>query len=134
MKLYYKKERDRDFMRAYDEALKSYGARAPYTPRVEVVKKALNSNAGRFYITYEEARRNVRRLMNNRPLSCRNRNKLEMYEELRTQVEEYMKKHPRSTFNDSLFSVLSEGYTPRFYMGVQNALMIVYQHQRGGGE
>ena len=66
----FKEERDRDFLQAYHEALRSFGKKAPFVSRTEVIRKALNSGSPRFYVTYEEARRNVRRLMKENPVPC----------------------------------------------------------------
>lgn len=130
MKMCFKGERDRDFLQAYHEALRSFGKKAPFVSRTEVIRKALNSGSPRFYVTYEEARRNVRRLMNNRPISCRNRHKLEMYHELTRLVEEYMKRKPRAVFNDALFTILAEYKAPRFYMGEESAQVLLYKLQK----
>ena len=62
MELYYKEERDRDLFRAYNEALKSLGKMAVNVPREQIVRRVVYSIAPRFYISYEEARRNVKRI------------------------------------------------------------------------
>ena len=63
MELYYKEERDRDLYEAYNKVLKSLGMAALDTPREKVVHRVVYSVAPRFYISYEEARRNVKRIM-----------------------------------------------------------------------
>lgn len=128
---YFKKEKEHDFVLAYEEELKLLGPDAPYVSRDDVILRALHSGKGRYYITYEEAARNVRRIMNHLPLSCRNELKVSMYQELAQKVGEYMKGKPLSSFKDALFTVLAEKKASRFFFGMQTARLILYRYQRG---
>ena len=88
---YFRKFKEQDFVRAYEDELKSLGTSAPYVSRDDVILRALHSGKGRYYISFEEAARNVRRIMNRLPLARRNELKVSMYQELAQRVAEYMK-------------------------------------------
>ena len=79
---YFRKFKEQDFVRAYEDELKSLGTSAPYVSRDDVILRALHSGKGRYYISFEEAARNVRRIMNRLPLARRNELKVSMYQEL----------------------------------------------------
>ena len=82
MELYYKEERDRDLFRAYNEALKSLGKMAVNVPREQIVRHVVYSIAPRFYISYEEARRNVKRIFKGYSPRCVSSTRTEMYNDL----------------------------------------------------
>ncbi|WP_455498617.1 hypothetical protein [Coprobacter sp.] len=128
---YFKRDKELDFVRAYEEELKSLGASAPFVSRDDVILRALHSGKGRYYITFDEAARNVRRIMNRLPLTCRNELKVSMYQELAQRVAEYMKDKPLAPFRDALFTVLAEEKASRFFFGMQTARLILYRYQRG---
>lgn len=133
MKLLFKSERDRDFLKAYEDTLQSFGKKAPFISRAEIVRETLRREAPRFYITYEEARRNVRRLMSGRPLPrCQNPCKQEMYRDLTNLVRRYLEHKPTASFNDALFTILAEYKAPRFYLSEQSGMLLLYKLQKGG--
>ena len=90
-----------------------------------------HSGKGRYYISFEEAARNVRRIMNRLPLARRNELKVSMYQELAQRVAEYMKEKPLASFKDALFTILAEENASRFFFGMQTARLILYRNQRG---
>ena len=52
---YFRKFKEQDFVRAYEDELKSLGTSAPYVSRDDVILRALHSGKGRYYISFEEA-------------------------------------------------------------------------------
>ena len=114
---YFRKFKEQDFVRAYEDELKSLGTSAPYVSRDDVILRALHSGKGRYYISFEEAARNVRRIMNRLPLARRNELKVSMYQELAQRVAEYMKEKPLASFKDALFTILAEENASRFFFG-----------------
>ena len=56
-----KKEKERDFLLAYESELKALGDDAPFVPRDEVILRTLHSGRGGFYISFEEAARLAKR-------------------------------------------------------------------------
>ena len=89
MELYYKEERDRDLFRAYNEALKSLGKMAVNVPREQIVRRVVYSIAPRFYISYEEARRNVKRIFKGYSPRCVSSTRTEMYNDLANMLASY---------------------------------------------
>ena len=71
-----REEKERDFLLAYEEELKELGEDAPFVPRDEIIFRTLHSGRGRFYVSFEEAARQVKRIYNRRPLKCRTRDRL----------------------------------------------------------
>lgn len=125
MRMIFRKERDKDLFRAYDRAIKSFGKDAPFISRKEVVKRAIESGAERYYVTYEEAHRNVRRLMNGKPLKCKNLHKQAMYMSLYEAVKRYGELYPELPFNRILIRVLAEERAPRFFISLERALLLL---------
>ena len=132
MELYYKEERDCDLYEAYNKVLKSLGMAPLDTPREKVVHRVVYSVAPRFYISYEEARRNVKRIMSGRPPRCMSAVRTEMYNDLANLLAGYLRRRPRASFNEALGAVLAEKPAPRFYLSERAALLIIYRMQRGG--
>ena len=101
MELYYKEERDRDLFRAYNEALKSLGKMAVNVPREQIVRHVVYSIAPRFYISYEEARRNVKRIFKGYSPRCVSSTRTEMYNDLANMLASYLRRRPQVPFNDA---------------------------------
>ena len=125
-----REEKERDFLLAYEEELKELGEDAPFVPRDEIIFRTLHSGRGRFYVSFEEAARQVKRIYNRRPLKCRNQRKVAMYQELARLVAEYRMRKPGASFRDALFTVLAEAKASRFFFGVQTGRLILYRRQR----
>ncbi|MBO8438958.1 MAG: hypothetical protein IAC54_08715 [Bacteroidetes bacterium] len=121
----FKKEKEEDFIKAYEEELKSLGDIAPYLSREAIINRALHSGKGRYYISFDEAARNVRKIINKHPISCKNLCKASMYEELSRKVMDYLKKRPNSTYREALYTLLAEDRASRFFFGVQTARLIL---------
>lgn len=127
---YFKEEKERDFVRAFEEVVKDMGEVAPFIPREKLIMKTLYSGKGRYYITFEEAARNVRKVLEHIPIRCKNECKVAMYEEIARKVADYMERHPTADYRVSLYRVLAESRASRFFFGVQTAKLILYQHHR----
>ena len=117
-----REEKERDFVHAYEEELKELGEEAPFVPRDEVIFRALHSGRGRFYISFEEAARQVKRIFNHRPLKCRNERKVAMYQELARLVAEYRMRKPGASFRDALFTVLPRPRLRGSFFGIQTVV------------
>lgn len=121
----FREERDQDLLRAYERVLKSFGKEAPYISRKELVKRAVESGAERYYVTYEEAFRNIRRIVNGKPLKCKNKCKRAMYMSLYEVVMRYRRIYPELPFNRVLMRVLSEEKAPRFFISPERASLLL---------
>lgn len=132
MKMYFKKERDRDFVKAYEHVMRSYGKDAPYTSRREIVARTLIGGAPKFYITYEMAHRNVSLILRNKSVPCNNPIKREMYNDIARLTLDFMNAHKRQGigFNEALITVLSTLPAPRFYMNETSANSLICKLQR----
>ena len=131
MKLYFKNDRDRDFLAAYHKVLHDLGDKAPYVSREELIERTISGGAPRFYVTYELARRNICSILQGKPYPCNNRLKQEMYQELTRRTLECMERcKNRKGFNEALMTVLSEHSAPRFYMTIKSARNLLSQLQR----
>lgn len=121
----FREERDRDLLRAYERVIKSYGKDAPYISRKEIMKRVVESGAERYYVTYEEAFRNVRRIMNGKSLKCKNRRKRFMYMSLYDAVKRYSELYPDLSFGRVLMRVLSEEKAPCFFISQERASLLL---------
>ncbi len=131
MKSYrFKNEKTRDFIKAFEEELKDLGDMAPYEERDKIIMKTLYSGKGRYYITFEEAARSVKRVLEHQAIRCKNGCKMAMYEEMAMKVSDYMQRHPTCDYRAALYRVLAESRASRFFFGVQTAKLILYQHYR----
>lgn len=130
MRMIFRDERDLDLLKAYNRVVKSFGKEAPYISRKEMVKRAIESGAERYYVTYEEALRNIRRIMNGKPLKCKNPCKRAMYLSLYEAVKRYRENYPELPFNRLLIRVLSEEKAPCFFITPERASLLLNTMQR----
>lgn len=131
MKLYFKSDRDRDFLAAYHKVLRDLGDKAPYVSREEIIERTIAGGAPKFYVTYELARRNICSILQGKPYPCNNSLKREMYQELTRRTLDCMERYKnRKSFNEALMMVLSEHSAPRFYMTIKSARNLLSQLQR----
>ena len=123
MKMYFRKEFERDFLKVYERVVKERGRAALFMSPRELVAQAVHSEAPRFYITYEMARRNVSALLRGQPVDCHNKLKMLMYADIARLTIDYQRRHKRyaDDFNASLMAVLSEYPAPRFYITEKSA-------------
>lgn len=126
----FKEEKESDFVQAFEEELKELGDMAPFVTRDKVIMKTLYSGKGRYYITFEEAARNVRKVIDHEPIRCKNECKIAMYEEMARKVIDYIVRHPSTDYRAALYRVLAESRASRFFFGMQTARLILYQHYR----
>ncbi|MEG1575008.1 MAG: hypothetical protein RR293_06760 [Bacteroidales bacterium] len=126
----FKREKEEDFIKAYESELKSLGDIAPYLTRESIIMRTLHSGKGRYYISFDEAARNVRKVINHAPINCKNGCKAAMYEELAKKVSEYLLRRPTASYRDALYTLLAEDKASRFFFGLQTARLILYRNQK----
>lgn len=126
----FKDEREADFIAAFNEEMKELGDMAPYIPKDALLMKTIYSGRGRYYITFEEAARNVRKVLEHIPIACKNSCKMAMYEEMALKTADYMTRYPSLNYREALYRVLADCKASRFFFGLQTARLIVYQHHR----
>ncbi len=127
-----KEERDRDLYAAYTRVLTlRQEGRGQFTRRA-LIRQTVNSEAPRFYVGYDEARRNIKRIMGGEQPRCASPVRIAMYNDLANLVASYLRRHPSLNFNEALAAVLGEKRAPRFYLTERSALLIIYAMQKGG--
>ncbi|MBR3950564.1 MAG: hypothetical protein IKJ79_01455 [Bacteroidaceae bacterium] len=123
MKMYFRNDFERDFLKVYEQVVKDCGREAMFMSPKDLVAKAVNSPAPKFYITYEMARRNVSALLRGLHTDCHNKLKMQMYADIARLTIDYQRRHKRyaDDFNGALMAVLSEYQAPRFYISEKSA-------------
>lgn len=121
--MYFRSDFERDFLKVYEQVVKDCGKDAFFMSPRELVAKAVNSPAPKFYITYEMARRNVSALLRGQHTDCHNKLKMLMYADIARLTLDYQRRHKRYSddFNGALMAVLSEYQAPRFYISEKSA-------------
>ena len=123
MKMYFRNDFERDFLKVYEQIVKDSGKEALFMSPRELVSKAVHSPAPKFYITYEMARRNVSALLRGLHTDCNNKLKMQMYADIARLTIDDQRRHKRyaDDFNGALMAVLSEYPAPRFYISERSA-------------
>ncbi len=132
MKMYFRNDLERDFVKACKLVEEGLGRKALFMSQREIVAMAVNAPAPKFYITYEMARRNVSAILKGHLPDCRNKLKMQMYADIARLTVDYQRRHSRyaNDFNGALMAVLSEYPAPRFYMNEKSAYNMYCALQR----
>ena len=73
-----------------------------------IVDKIYKSSAPKYYISFEEARRNVSKLLRNKPLDRNNKLIVEMYKDLAEKVKKYNIEHNKNIIDfECLFDIIN---------------------------
>lgn len=131
MTTHYKKfERVRDIKELADK----YRKECPVNVRAVnnwIVNRIYESPAPRYYINFEEARRNVSKILRNKPLNRSNKYIIKMYEDLAKQVKEYNIKHNRKIIDfEYLFDILNKKANS-FYLSKSTIYNIITKYNYG---
>lgn len=106
------------------ETLKNMRKKDPETTIGEVIHEAVKSNAPRFYISYENARRFISLLMRKKQLPIVNSNKVSMYKEL---YERYKRRIKEACNNYTILDSIIEEPAPSFYIDEGTFRGLVYK-------
>ena len=119
MKMYFRNDLERDFVKACKLVEEGLGRKALFMSQREIVAMAVNAPAPKFYITYEMARRNVSAILKGHLPDCRNKLKMQMYADIARLTVDYQRRHSRyaNDFNGALMAVLSEYLLPYVKVG-----------------
>ena len=109
MATHYKKfEKVRDIKELADK----YRKECPMNVRAVndwVTNRIYESSAPRYYVSFEEARRNVSKVLRNKPLNRSNKDIIKMYEDLAKQVKDYNIKHDKDIIDfECLYDILNK--------------------------
>ena len=95
------------------------------------VNRIYESPAPKYYISFEEARRNVSRILRGKPLNRGNKYITKMYEDLAEKVKEYNNKHNADIINfDCLFDII-DSPAKSFYLSKYTILAIISKANYG---
>ena len=113
------------FYKSYKELKKS----RPFATQNEVIEYAVKSEAPRFYVTFENARRFISLLSRKKKLPIVNENKLEMYKEI---YRRYMKqiKDCNQRYKYLILEKIIEEPAPSFYLEEETFRGIIYKTLR----
>lgn len=90
-----------------------------------LTNKIYESSAPRYYISFEEARRNVSKILKNKPINRSNKYIVEMYKDLAEKVKKYNIEHNRNIIDfECLFNII-DNQAKSFYLSKHTILNII---------
>lgn len=124
MHLDFKKERDEDFINAYNDVVKSHGKQAPYILKDKLIEETILHPAKRFYVSHEQASRIIMKMIAGKKTGIRNTIKAEMYQTILSKIRELQRNSRKSV--SSLLSEVIDSPAPRFYISKESASILYY--------
>ena len=124
-----RKMRKNDVTKVFFETMKKVRKENPHATQNDVIEKAVRSEAPRFYVTFENARRYISLMARKKHIPIVNKNKMEMYKEI---YRRYLKRI-QDTSNQYRFVILEriiEEPAPSFYLDEETFKGIVYRTLR----
>lgn len=121
--------RKQDVIDRFFESLKELHKTRPYATQSEIIKHASKSEAPRFYVTFENARRFISMMMRKKKLPIINENKLEMYKEIFRRYKERVNDSSKRYKYLILESIIEEP-APSFYIDEETFRGIIYKTLR----
>ncbi len=124
-----RKMRKNDVTRAFFETMKKVRKDNPLATQNDVIEQAVKSEAPRFYVTFENARRYVSLMARKKQIPIVNKNKLEMYKEI---YRRYLKRIRESSehYRFVILENIIEEPAPSFYLDEETFKGIVYRTLR----
>ena len=121
--------RKQDVVKSFFESVKEVRKTKPYATQEEIIKHAVKSEAPRFYVTFENARRFISLLSRKKKLPLINSNKLEMYKEIYRRYMQQVKDSSKR-YKYIILERIIEEPAPSFYLDEQSFRGIVYRTLR----
>ncbi len=121
--------RKNDVIKTFFETMKEVRKSNPLATQNEVIEQAVKSEAPRFYVTFENARRYISLMARKKEVPIVNKNKKNMYQEI---YSRYLKRM-RETKEHCRFVILErilEEPAPSFYLDEETFRGIVYKTLR----
>lgn len=121
--------RKQDVIDRFYESYKELKKKKPFATQNEVIEHALKSEAPRFYVTFENARRFISLLSRKKRLPIINENKLAMYKEI---YRRYIKqvKDCNKRYKYLILEKIIEEPAPSFYLEEETFRGIIYKTLR----
>ena len=121
--------RKQDVINSFYESYKELKKTRPFATQNEVIEHAVKSEAPRFYVTFENARRFVSLLLRKKKLPIVNENKLEMYKEIYRRYIKQMK-DCNKRYKYLILEKIIEEPAPSFYLEEETFRGIIYKTLR----
>ena len=121
--------RKQDVINTFYESYKELKKSKPFATQNEVIEYAVKSEAPRFYVTFENARRFVSLLLRKKKLPIVNENKLEMYKEIYRRYIKQMK-DCNKRYKYLILEKIIEEPAPSFYLEEETFRGIIYKTLR----
>ena len=121
--------RKQDVINTFYEKYKELKKSKPFATQNEVIEYAVKSEAPRFYVTFENARRFVSLLLRKKKLPIVNENKLEMYKEIYRRYIKQMK-DSNKRYKYLILEKIIEEPAPSFYLEEETFRGIIYKTLR----
>lgn len=122
-----REQRKEAVINTFFETVKKMSATNPFVTNREIVAKAVNEKAPRFFVNYESARRFISLMARKKKLPVVNKNKLAMYKEIYRRYKEQSK--GELGHYKTLEKILEEP-APSFYLDESTFQGIVYKTLR----
>ena len=121
--------RKQDVVKSFFESIKEVRKIKPYATQEEIIRHAAKSEAPRFYVTFENARRFISLMSRKKKLPLINSNKLAMYKEI---YRRYMQRAKDCTkrYKYIVLEQSIEEPAPSFYIDEDTFRGIVYKTLR----
>ncbi len=111
----YRLARDYDIVDAYNKTIAELGERARAMSRNEIFEIVAKQPAKQFYVSYQEAKKNVSLILRELPLPVKARRRVDMYIDIAILALEEHKKHPYDSIYDLVCDVI-DSPAPNFYL------------------
>lgn len=121
--------RKNDVLKSFFNSLKEVRKTKPHATLDEIIKHAVKSEAPRFYVTFENARRFVSMMVRNKKLPLINNNKIAMYKEIYRRYRERIK-NCSTRYKYVILEQIIEEPAPSFYLDEETFRGIVYRSLR----
>ena len=124
-----RKMRKNDVTKKFFETMKKVRKENPLATQNDVIEIAIKSEAPRFYVTFENARRYISLMARKKQIPIVNKNKLEMYKEI---FRRYLKRMHDSSeqYRFVVLESIIEEPAPSFYLDEETFKGIVYKTLR----
>ena len=121
--------RKQDVIECFYKAFKEVRKEKPFATQNDIIKHAVNSNAPRFYVTFENARRFISMMARKKKLPFINENKRAMYKEIyRRWVQQV--KDCNKRYKYLILEKIIEEPAPSFYLDEESFRGIIYKTLR----
>ena len=122
-----REQRKEAVINTFFDTVKKMSAKNPYVTNKEILAKAVNEQAPRFFINFESARRFVSLMARKKKLPMVNKNKLAMYKEIYRRYKERCK---GESGHYKMLEKIIEEPAPSFYLDESTFQGIIYKTLR----